>query len=453
MADNILSLLGGMKQPTPTESFAQGLLGYQRPSMSMEPMAQSMLGYQPSSIELDPMARTIQPSIMDRVSSGLGGIGSAFTGPGSNARLQALAASLLTGPSRTPISFGSQLAKGLLAGSQAAQAEQDRQLKRDLLAREQQYKESLLDYKTSKLGVPEIGAVKGFNLQTGQPEALESIKDPRTGQITYKYLATGDPVDWSKTSLSAPDAAQGPRPQDIVGYQYVIDAEGNVRDTYFDKAIRKTVFADTGEAITPGVVPIDQADLPKQKFFAATRDALSVEEKALSSMDKYMEGLSKDPKGMQRYFNKIMTNLKTAFGGREPTQEELSTAINEGRLQGLIGQVREDVVGPGVMTEFDAIRIIMSLGGDYSIFQAPEAALQLIGETRDKKFTSYSELLGEYNRGLETLPSGNAMKRVYKSKEAYERGRFANQAWFDNGGTLEQWNQLSEEDKKGFLGY
>jgi hypothetical protein len=453
MADDIFSLLGGMKQPTPTESFAQNLLGYQRPSMSMEPMAQSMLGYQPSSIELDPMARTIQPSIMDRVSSGLGGIGSAFTGPGSNARLQALAASLLTGPSRTPISFGSQLAKGLLAGTQAAQAEQDRQLKRDLLAREQQYKESLLDYKTSKLGVPEIDAVKGFNLQTGQPEALESSTDPRTGQITYKYLATGDPVDWSKTSLSAPDVAEGPRPQDIVGYQYVIDAEGNVRDTYFDKRTRKTVFADNGEPITAGVVPIDQGDIPKQKFFGETREALSTEEKALTSMDKYMQGLSKDPKGMERYFNRVIANLKTAFKGRLPTQEEISTAINEGRLQGIIGLVREDVVGPGVMTEFDAERIIMSLGGNYSIFQSPEAALQLIGETRDKKFISYSELLGEYNRALETLPAGNAMKRVYQPKDAYQRGLFANQAWFDNGGTLDQWNQLSEEDKRGFLGY
>jgi hypothetical protein len=446
MAYDPLSLLAPRRLPVSSvDEYAQSLLGYQR----TDPL--SGLSGMPDMTDTTLLRPTQQVAQQPR--GFLAPLQGMLTGPGSSARLQALGAALLSGPSRTPISFGSQLAKGLLAGTQLAEEQKQAELKRSLLERDQQYKEDLLGYKTSKLGIPEIDAVKGFNLQTGKPEALESSTDPRTGQITYKYLATGDPVDWSKTSLSAPDVAEGPRPQDIVGYQYVIDAKGNVKDTYFDKRIRKTVFADTGEPITPGVVPIDQADLPKQKFFTATRDAISVEEKALSSMDKYMEGLSKDPKGMQRYFNRIITNLKTAFGGREPTQEELSTAINEGRLQGLIGQVREDVVGPGVMTEFDAIRIIMSLGGDYSIFQAPEAALQLIGETRDKKFASYSELLGEYNRALETLPAGNAMKRVYQSKEAYERGLFANQAWFDNGGTLEQWNQLSEEDKKGFLGY
>lgn len=69
--------------------------------------------------------------------SGLGGaargLGGAFTGEGSSARLSALGASLLQGPSRTPISLGSSLAQGLLAGNIAAQQEEQMKLQRGLL--------------------------------------------------------------------------------------------------------------------------------------------------------------------------------------------------------------------------------------------------------------------------------------------------------------------------------
>jgi hypothetical protein len=177
---------------------------------------------------------------------------------------------------------------------------------------------------------------------------------------------------------------------------------------------------------------------------------LVTEEQAFDSMDRYLLGLAQDPKGMSRYFNKVQASLKSAFGGRAPTREELATAINQGRLQGLIGQVREQVVGPGVMTEYDAERILMSLGGDYSIFQSPEAAIQLIGEVKERKYNAYQEQLGEFNKAYETLPSGSALKRVYKQREGYKLNILPNREWFENKGTLEQWNKLSDEEKRQF---
>jgi len=72
------------------------------------------------------------------------GLGNAFTGEGSSARLAALGASLLSGPSRTPISFGSSMAQGLLAGNIAAQQEQERKFKRGLLEREMAVAEAKL---------------------------------------------------------------------------------------------------------------------------------------------------------------------------------------------------------------------------------------------------------------------------------------------------------------------
>lgn len=233
MANDILSLLGGMKKPTATESFAQGLLGYQRPSLGVGPMAQNMLGYQPSSIELNPLARTVQPSMMDRVSSGLGGIGSAFSGPGSNARLQALAASLLTGPSSTPISFGSQLAKGLLAGSQAAQAEQDRLLKRGLLEREMELRGEELGLAKEKLDVERAKLtplgdkvvdplVQLYNKSDGSSYTAQEVEDV-SGSRFIADPTTGEKIDLSQYTKDKPSEADKAKVSDKITPLYFAD--------------------------------------------------------------------------------------------------------------------------------------------------------------------------------------------------------------------------------------
>jgi len=99
-------------------------------------------------MNVGPLGGQPQPSLLGRIGSGISGaarglgsglggaargLGGAFTGEGSSARLSALGASLLQGPSRTPISLGSSLAQGLLAGNIAAQQEEQMKLQRGLL--------------------------------------------------------------------------------------------------------------------------------------------------------------------------------------------------------------------------------------------------------------------------------------------------------------------------------
>jgi len=362
MADDILSLLGGMKQPTPTESFAQNLLGYQRPSMSMEPMAQSMLGYQPSSIELDPMERTIQPSIMDRVSSGLGGIGSAFTGPGSNARLQALAASLLTGPSRTPISFGSQLAKGLLAGTQAAQAEEDRLLKQDLLERQARAEELKALKSLSK---PSVVAAEPYRLPDGS--IVESFADKETLQRVYRDPATGEVT-----------------------------------------------------AIPPGSIPISKAGLADAKTLGSLQEAAVEDERRLKAIDSYLSDVEGSNQGFARLFDIISSGAKTLLGpDYKLTKEELATATGQKQLQELIGKFRIDIVGGGVMTEQDAIRIIQALGGDFDMLQNKEVVRKILNEMKDDIGQRYGMAVDRYNNYLQTTPTGSALINVFSPMEKY----------------------------------
>ena len=115
------------------------------------------------------------------------GLGRSFTGEGSSARLSALGASLLQGPSRTPISLGSSVAQGLLAGNIAAQQEEERKFKRGLLEREIAVAEGKLRAEERKLSAGSleelfIGTDKNGNIvgqfPQGSPEYFNAVSDP-----------------------------------------------------------------------------------------------------------------------------------------------------------------------------------------------------------------------------------------------------------------------------------
>ena len=114
-----------------------GLLGGFDPLRGQSLMGQPARMPAPSNATLS-LQQRMQPQqgLLSRAGSGLSGaasglgsgfagaargLGRSFTGEGSSARLSALGASLLQGPSRTPISLGPSLAQGLLAGNIAAQ--------------------------------------------------------------------------------------------------------------------------------------------------------------------------------------------------------------------------------------------------------------------------------------------------------------------------------------------
>lgn len=556
MADDILSLLGGMKQPTPTESFAQNLLGYQRPSMSMEPMAQSMLGYQPSSIELDPMARTIQPSIMDRVSSGLGGIGSAFTGPGSNARLQALAASLLTGPSRTPISFGSQLAKGLLAGTQAAQAEQDRLFKRGLLEQEMDLAKTKLNIEKMKLtpqGDKVVGT-KQFYDSEGNPVLTYEVKSG-TGSLSYTDTM-GNEIDITGFTTDKPSEASGAKfgqPKTAflgdgteitvvtrqIGNNFeLLDAttlqpinqrvsfsskESNepkfgqpktgytpdgsqvtvytktVGDTYqiinaetgetvpnvtFEKPTSRTVTAEKpfsvqltapfsglpeGQEVTIQSKTIDGVEnlyaningkdvvIPTGAFttnYVSKADVLSagvniikdlnaeIEEEnlGLRALDKFIgyaetaekQGLS----GLKLKIASAKQAIKDFTSGELSEEGKLITFLRSGQNTTL-GKLRVQILGPGVMTEYDAKRLIMAMGTDLNDWFANPAKLKLaLNDIRQEKMF----LIQNKERARQSWANG-----VIPEPSKYLT---APDEWFNQGGTFNSWQGLSETQKQ-----
>ncbi len=129
------------------------------------------------------------------------------------------------------------------------------------------------------------------------------------------------------------------------------------------------------------VTPSTGAPLSQKDYNKAKR-ALAEDERALQRLDHYMQTIGDTNTGWQRWADSVSANTKTLIssGKVKPkyTPEELALMEARGELQGLLGLFRPDIVGPGVMTEYDALRIIQALGGDVTALQNPQVVRSLL---------------------------------------------------------------------------
>jgi hypothetical protein len=76
-------------------------------------------------------------------------------------------------------------------------------------------------------------------------------------------------------------------------------------------------------------------------------------------------------------------------------------------LQSLLGAMRKEVVGGGVMTEQDAKRVIQALGGNINAMTNPTLVAAALRRLYTEKYNSYSKAVDDYNR----VPKRGALKR------------------------------------------
>ena len=297
---------------------ANGLLNYynqngllQDPSANIARQMTPQMQFQNSLLGMDlsppPQA---QPTFGDQArTAAMGavrGLENAFTGEGSSARLTALAAGLSQGPSATPISFGRSFTQGLAAGNIAAQEEAER--KRKLL-------------------IEELKAKKTVGSMAAQKTS------PKT------YLTVDD------------------------------DGNKKVIETYFDKldGIRKV--SGTNEPVPVGSLELSVIDSPDISYLNKLESSVYEDESRLKALDSYLNDVEGSAQGINNLIDRASTRIKTLIDDGELTEAEIKTARGQAKLQGLLGNFRIDIVGGGVMTEQDALRILAALGGDFNAFQ------------------------------------------------------------------------------------
>ncbi len=205
--------------------------------------------------------------------------------------------------------------------------------------------------KVTQRGFEKAGAMK----RVGTNEYLgEAIFDPTTGQF----------------KLSKPNGEIVPMPA---------DAEPSVKSIYsrdfMDARGLKTLINDVTE-----------------------------HEISLRKLQNYLTSQEGRNFGYKGIADKFVADIKSFLASDDPdlklTPEQLSQRLSVSQLQGLLGASRLDVVGGGVMTEQDALRVLSALGGDINAMQNPEVVAARIKEIYRSRYQRYDDSINFLNDQL-----------------------------------------------------
>ena len=388
-----------------------------------------------------------QPTALGRVR---GALGQSLSNPNI---LRGIAAGLLTGPQRTPVSFGQSLLGGLQAGQQLQQAEEERELKKLITEAELA--------KLQRGTMPKLGAPQTYYDQQGNPISVYSKETP-FGTLEALEYGTNQPVDLTGLSKDKPDTDSGKitteKPfsvqltSDFGGYKsgdlvevqsitegdieklFTVNQEGQQIEIPLNSFTTEFLSKpDVLKAAIPRINQLDEEIGKQQTSLTATDRFLSLAEQAEQ----------KKMSGIQMKFAGLTGRVKSALGidgieGLTP-EEELVMFLSSTQQQAL-GSLRLEVLGPGVLTETDARRLIASLGPDImGWFANPQKLREELDIIRGKKLANLSDLTrrrNSWSRG--EVPSAR-------------QGLFMPQEWKDKGGTITSWNALSDDEKKEVL--
>tara|TARA_R100000329_G_scaffold41604_1_gene38814 strand:+ start:4029 stop:5732 length:1704 start_codon:yes stop_codon:yes gene_type:complete len=179
-------------------------------------------------------------------------------------------------------------------------------------------------------------------------------------------------------------------------YNATVDAQGNITvDVDGVKMPYRSDMFGAGTRITT-VGNIGSTAMTRGAFYDLAQELQPLEE-SLRKLVRYNSDVGSAPKGIEKMGIEFSAMMKTMLGaGLSP--QELVQEVNAGRFQGQIGANRLEIVGGGVMTEQDAIRIINALGGDPSkITTNPEVVNALISDIIAQKYRNYETKLAIYN--------------------------------------------------------
>ena len=258
--------------------------------------------------------------------------------------------------------------------------------------------QTVKDPKTGKIGKADVAYVVPGSVEA---EALQADKAgrvvrwetfvPETAKTSE--LSPKEGIFLENGQRSQKQVYQKARP-DGQGYVTVVedkDAEGGFRP--FDPS--------TDEFISKEQIPVVKW---KPGEMRKERDLFTGERRGIKLMQNLYDALETQPKGFDKFLKDFKIKVKT-FVGEGLTNQEIMQRLASGMQQGLLGQIRVDVVGPGVMTEQDAQRLIDYLGGDLNKISTDPAVVQAaIARTMRDKVDDYNRNKNSFNRQVNLDP-------------------------------------------------
>jgi hypothetical protein len=186
----------------------------------------------------------------------------------------------------------------------------------------------------------------------------------------------------------------------------IVDASGNyLGQGVFDQKTAKfgLMNEETGqiEKLPAGAKPSTVSGMSRAMLagpqFLKLRDDLGQAEVALNRLSAYMSSVENSRQGFEKLADKFATNFKTLLNSGALTKEQLATAAATGQLQSLLGANRLEMLGGGVLTENDALRIIAAAGGDVNALQNKEIVQEAIARMYNDKYRTYQRNREDYN--------------------------------------------------------
>tara|TARA_R100001463_G_scaffold93566_2_gene148215 strand:- start:2085 stop:3323 length:1239 start_codon:yes stop_codon:yes gene_type:complete len=399
---------------TPIDQLNAGLLG--RRPRGLDSMGSGLLSPIPRVNIGSQLMSAAQPTALGKVR---GALGQSLSNPNI---LRGIAAGLLSGPSRTPVSFGQSLLGGLQAGQQLQEAEEDRKLKRMLAEAELS--------KLQRGTMPKLGASKTYYDQQGNPINVYT-RQTLMGGLEALEVGTNQPVDLTGLTTDKPETITSKISAEKASQYTVLNPETGQREVKTLQYMTINGVEDLYESVPPtpenprgikkvpfgNVIPFEPEPIREGMDAQAVKAYNEANElrQTIVSLDEF-EGLINEgfAGGIESKVKGLTGDLKSAFGNTDLTRPEELIKLLKAKQNTLLGKLRVAIVGPGVMTEQDAQRVIEALGGDISNWTAnPQILVQAIRDARAtaaRDFASKQALYGGLKEGkfpeLLGLPEG-----------------------------------------------
>lgn len=291
-----------------------------------------------------------------------------------------------------------------MLASQATQKQQEFETQQGQRAAGQQ---AQMDARNTALAQFSQGTGAGVyspKMQNGMRQQMAA--NPQAAQLAAIFQQTRDPVLVAHALAALAVQAKQP-PQKYQNVGHIVAGDG----TYLGSAVLDQTTGETGlmknGKVTPlpeGAEPITatgiQKSIPNNTEFRKLKSNLTDAEISLRNMDRYITSVGDADSGITRLADKFSAGIKTVFGKSKLEPKELAAKMAQGQLQGLLGANRTNVVGGGVMTEQDALRIIERLGGDFDALSNPEVVKAAIGQVYSDRFKQYDDDFNFYNAAV-----------------------------------------------------
>jgi hypothetical protein len=248
-----------------------------------------------------------------------------------------------------------------------------------------------------------LGAKDGAKLTT----AMQNTQAIVSAEIASGKLDATDKkaVDVRTATLLAQGGADRPTQDYIPGAAYVDEKHQFLGNAVFNQKTGFTKLIDikTGKIIDlpPNARPstvsqLSNTQLPPMQFLALRKQVLE-DEISLGKLSTYMKSVGDANQGIALLADKFSANMSTLFSSGVLDAKKFAAVKSEAELQGLIGENRLGTVGGGTMTEQDALRVIIRLGGNANAFRNKQKVAQAISDVYNDKYKMYRSNLESHN--------------------------------------------------------